>query len=915
MRFWLSRLLAATVVLAFALPAAAQQGMLPSGQVLGNATGSNAPPRASSVPSLFDFAFCATNTAVVQRGASNWACTTVPTIATTDNLFTLKDNGDTTKQLQLELSGISTATTRTLTVPNDSTTIVGTDVTQSLTNKSFGNAVSLTGGATGAAPTPQLSFSDYLDNAGNPSISHLQLFSGFGFGIASSRLSYIVPAANVHAFYTANDLANPLLQITDNAGTTSRNDVLPAVSGSYKLGSATLQWSDLYLKSGATINWSNGDVLLTHASNALAFSGASSGYSFDSIVSINANATALPAPSSGSLLHLGNADGTNTRMQLTAFGAGTPALSFVRALGTNASPSALTSGLQFAIFGGFGYGATQYANGNRARITFGAAENWTDTAHGTFVSVETTPNTTVNLGEVARWTDAGQYLVGHSSAIASVDGTNSTLTPRSQVHGLDAAKSVGATYRWSDDAGGAGYFLNKSRGATVGSFTIVQSGDVLGAFQFNGADGTNLAPAAAVRAEVDATPGSDDMPGRLVFGTTADGAATVTDRLILDSAGAFKPATSGAVALGTASLPWGNHFLAAATNLDWGNGDVAITHSTNTLSFTGAANGYSFDGSISGGAVSVGGALNLTAQTSPAQITSNQNNYALSGICSGYSTYLINADAARDITGLAGGTTGCTLNLVNNGSFSITLKDQSGSSTAANQFKFGADFALSPNGTINLIYDGTASRWRTANSVSSIAGTGTVTSVTCGTVVIVTNGTCNNGRVLLRTITGGGTDYNDTTNITATYAHYQIELESILPATNTVGLKLEVHSGGSYQTTTYLNATLTQNSSGAFVNAATDSVNITRSNSNPDVSNTASNGGVNGILDIYTPTGTTGMKFWRGQMSYYSTITSGFTTSTVGGAWNNTAALDGFRILFTSGNITSGTVRIYGVNQ
>jgi len=33
----------------------------------------------------------------------------------------------------------------------------------------------------------------------------------------------------------------------------------------------------------------------------------------------------------------------------------------------------------------------------------------------------------------------------------------------------------------------------------------------------------------------------------------------------------------------------------------------------------------------------------------------------------------------------------------------------------------------------------------------------------------------------------------------------------------------------------------------------------------------------------------------------------------VGGFWNNTAAIDGFQILFSSGNITSGTVKIYGL--
>lgn len=59
------------------------------------------------------------------------------TVTVKDANFTLQDDSDTTKQLQLQLSGITTGTTRTLTVPDASTTLVGTDTTQSLTNKTL----------------------------------------------------------------------------------------------------------------------------------------------------------------------------------------------------------------------------------------------------------------------------------------------------------------------------------------------------------------------------------------------------------------------------------------------------------------------------------------------------------------------------------------------------------------------------------------------------------------------------------------------------------------------------------------------------------------------------------------------------------------------------------------------------------
>lgn len=62
------------------------------------------------------------------------------TINISDSNFTIQDNGDATKQLRFEVSGIATATTRTLTVPDGNTTIVGTDIIQTLNNKIIDNS-------------------------------------------------------------------------------------------------------------------------------------------------------------------------------------------------------------------------------------------------------------------------------------------------------------------------------------------------------------------------------------------------------------------------------------------------------------------------------------------------------------------------------------------------------------------------------------------------------------------------------------------------------------------------------------------------------------------------------------------------------------------------------------------------------
>lgn len=58
-------------------------------------------------------------------------------ITAVDSTFTIEDDADATKKLQFQLSGITTGNTRTLTVPDESTTIVGTGATQTLSNKTL----------------------------------------------------------------------------------------------------------------------------------------------------------------------------------------------------------------------------------------------------------------------------------------------------------------------------------------------------------------------------------------------------------------------------------------------------------------------------------------------------------------------------------------------------------------------------------------------------------------------------------------------------------------------------------------------------------------------------------------------------------------------------------------------------------
>ena len=98
--------------------------------------------------------------------------------------------------------------------------------------------------------------------------------------------------------------------------------------------------------------------------------------------------------------------------------------------------------------------------------------------------------------------------------------------------------------------------------------------------------------------------------------------------------------------------------------------------------------------------------------TAKAQITSNQNDYDIGAKTS--AAFAINSDAARDITGILATSVadGTLLFIQNVGAFTITLKDESASSSAANRFALTGDIALGADAGVILQYNSASQRWR-----------------------------------------------------------------------------------------------------------------------------------------------------------------------------------------------------------
>jgi hypothetical protein len=197
---------------------------------------------------------------------------------------------------------------------------------------------------------------------------------------------------------------------------------------------------------------------------------------------------------------------------------------------------------------------------------------------------------------------SGRLLVGTSTARSNFFGT--TLSSLTQTEGIGGSTARGSLSVINNDVSNNPPYvlLGRSGAATLGSNAVVVSGSRLGTLTFHGADGTSFIEAATVAGEVDGTPGSTDMPGRLVFSTTADGAASPTERLRIDSSGRVGIGVSSpAVTLEAKSS--GNTVFRAWTS---------DTATSNQIVFDNTSNyNYGVIGTVSGNSTATGDVFGL----------------------------------------------------------------------------------------------------------------------------------------------------------------------------------------------------------------------------------------------------------------------------------------------------------------
>ena len=158
------------------------------------------------------------------------------------------------------------------------------------------------------------------------------------------------------------------------------------------------------------------------------------------------------------------------------------------------------------------------------------------------------------------------------------------------------------------------------------------------------------------------------------------------------------------------------------------------------------------------------------------------------------------------------------------------------------------------------------------------------------------------GQTLLETLTLSGASVTSST-IAGTYKDLKVIVKNYLPATDTTALRLRFNSSST--SNTYFNA-----------EEFTEANNVGYNNTSIPLTTDQDNGASNNLTYIYIPD-------YANTVTYKScqvfALNDGTTAGNIGarylgGNWKNTNAITALQFFPASGNFTSGSILIYGVN-
>ena len=303
---------------------------------------------------------------------------------------------------------------------------------------------------------------------------------------------------------------------------------------------------------------------------------------------------------------------------------------------------------------------TDYTSTSKTSIVLTQAASLNDTLEVIAYDIATIADTVSKAdggtfeGNV-NFTEDARFGSGNTSSVSVGNGTGA-------IQVADTTSTALTAMRYVSSSAGPFIMMGKTRSATVGTVgSVVSDGDDLGTIRFAGDDGTDVdSVAATIRAEVDGTPGSNDMPGRLLFETTADGASSSTERMRINS--------DGQVLVGSTSTSFSNSvatFATSDTNTSVANGAGAAISIKNkdttdgnysTLYFENSAGGidsaiYGVHGDADGTGTSRVGTLAFATANSGGGVAERMRIDSNGDVLLGTASALDTSDPGTTITG------------------------------------------------------------------------------------------------------------------------------------------------------------------------------------------------------------------------------------------------------------------------
>ena len=176
--------------------------------------------------------------------------------------------------------------------------------------------------------------------------------------------------------------------------------------------------------------------------------------------------------------------------------------------------------------------------------------------------------------------------------------------------------------------------------------------------------------------------------------------------------------------------------------------------------------------------------------------------------------------------------------------------------------------------------------------------------------------------ITTNTISSGVASSAFTSNIDSTYDTYMFKFINIHPATNNVNFEVNFRDGGSN-----FDATKTTTSFLAYHNESGSSTSLEYRNGSDLAQSTSGqsigedvgnddDASVNGELFLFNPSNTTFVKHFLSRSSLMEQDSTPYAFQCYNAGYCNvTAAIDGVSFAFSSGNIDSGVIKMYGLSK